>query len=122
MEISLKTGIEHPFNLNECKSIVKLQVLLGKLRNFITCLYGILKMVIMSYWYLQFLVGVFVGSLTVIFDILFTVNKNWERNMFGKAEKFTNFSKKRIKKMFSVIQIAASDRSSLKHKASLFLQ
>ncbi len=122
MEISLKTGIEHPFSLNECKSIVKLQVLLGKLRNFITCLYGILKMVIMSYWYLQFHVGVFLGSLTVIFNILFTVNKIWERNMFGKAEKYTNFSKKRIKKMSSVIQIAASDRSGLKHKASLFLQ
>ena len=34
MEISLKTGIEPRFSLSEFKSVVKLHVLLGKLRNF----------------------------------------------------------------------------------------
>ena len=33
MGISLKTGIEPRFSLGEVKSAVKLQVLLGKLRN-----------------------------------------------------------------------------------------
>ncbi len=42
MEISLKTGIEHRFNLSELKYIVKLYVLLGKLGN-LTFPYGILK-------------------------------------------------------------------------------
>ena len=43
MEISLKTGIEPRFSSSDFKCVVKLHVLLGKLRNFITCPYGILK-------------------------------------------------------------------------------
>ncbi len=43
MKISLKTGIEHRLILSEFKSIAKLYVLLGKLRNFIQFFHGILK-------------------------------------------------------------------------------
>ncbi len=43
MEISLKTGTEPRFSLSEFKSVVKLQVLLGKLRNFMEFSHGILK-------------------------------------------------------------------------------
>ena len=43
MKISLKTGIEHRFILGKFKSIVKVHVLLGKLRNFMVFSHGILK-------------------------------------------------------------------------------
>ncbi len=43
MEISLKTGIEHRLSVSEFKSAVKLQVLWGKLRNFMESSHGILK-------------------------------------------------------------------------------
>ncbi len=54
MEISLKTGIEHRFSSGEFKSVVKLHVLLGKLRNFIEFSHGSLK-----YGLMQFHIDVF---------------------------------------------------------------